>query len=58
MASMIRVPITIKVGNPRLTKRGARPCVEFYNLSTEISNNHYFFWVSAEDPVTAFLTFW
>jgi hypothetical protein len=31
MASMIRFPTTIKVGNPRLTRRCVRSSVEFYN---------------------------
>ena len=30
MASMIRFATTIKVGNPRLTRRGVRSSVEFY----------------------------
>ena len=33
MASMIRFPTTIKVGNPRLTRRCVRSCVEFYTLN-------------------------
>jgi hypothetical protein len=32
MASMIRFPTTIKVGNPRLTRRCVRSSVEFYML--------------------------
>jgi hypothetical protein len=31
MASMIRFPTTIKVGNPRLTRRCVRSSVEFYS---------------------------
>ena len=30
MASMVRFPTTIKVGNPRLTRRAVRSSVEFY----------------------------
>jgi len=32
MASMIRFTTTIKVGNPRLTRRCVRSSVEFYTL--------------------------
>jgi hypothetical protein len=34
MASMIRFPTTIKVGNPRLTRRCVRSSVEFYSPCT------------------------